>query len=109
MGNTARLRAGGVYAVEGVFGNGRASAVYSQVARWGVDDRRLPGVWNLPQDWLQDLQSLQGDGLRGAMRPLAPPGALCQSAGASDREPDRAPEAGEAPLGGAQDPRAPGS
>ena len=44
MGNTFRFRAGGVYAVEGVFGNGRAPAVRGEVARRRSDDRCLPRV-----------------------------------------------------------------
>jgi hypothetical protein len=38
-----------MYAVEGVFGDGRALAVRSEVARRRIDDRRLQGVWHLPQ------------------------------------------------------------
>ena len=109
MGNTFRLRAGGVYAVEGVFGDGRASAVRGQVARRRSDDRRLPGVWHLPQDRLQGLCPLSGARRRGVERPLAPAGALCQPVAAPDRESHRQAHAGEAPLGCAQDSGAPGA
>src|SRR5207302_11153606 len=56
IGNTFRLRAGDVYAVEGVFGDERALAVCGEVARGRIDDRGLPGVWHLPQDRLQASQ-----------------------------------------------------
>src|SRR5262245_12811595 len=44
MGNTFRLRVGGVDAVEGVFGRGRAPAVCVSAVGWRDDDGRLPRV-----------------------------------------------------------------
>ncbi len=80
-----------------------------QVARWGIDDRCLPGVWRLPQDRLQDLHPLQGSRCRGVVRSFAPSRALCQPTAKPDREFDRHFQTREAPLGCSQDSGAAGS
>src|SRR3954462_5331485 len=109
MSNTARLRAGGAYAVEGVFGDGRAPAVCGEAARRRINDGRVPGIRDLAEDRVQDLQPVQGEPIRGAERPLAATGPLRQPAGAPAREPYRPLQARDAALGRAQDSRAPGS
>ena len=55
---------GSVYAVEGVFGDGRAPAVCRQVAQRRTDDGGVPGVRHLPQDRLQDRRRQHGAGLK---------------------------------------------
>ena len=108
MGNTVPLSGGGVDAVEGVFGDGRAPAVGRSAAGRRSDERGLSRVRYFAQDRLQDLRALQGTRSRGPDRPLAPAGSLRQPAAAADREPDRRGQARQAPLGCPQDPRAPG-
>src|SRR6266403_4078988 len=92
MGNTfplSGLSGGGVDAVEGVFGDGRAPAVRRSAAGRRSDERGLSHVRHFAQDRLQDLRALQGTRSRGPDRPLAPAGSLRQPAAAADREPDR--------------------
>src|SRR5215472_1219462 len=108
MGNTSPHWGGGVDAVEGVFGHGRAPTVCRTASRWGGDVAGLPRVRHLAQDRLQDLQPLQGARARGADRPLPPAGALRQPAADADRAADRKSQARQAALGGTQDPRAAG-
>src|ERR1051326_2749824 len=99
MGNTFRGLAGGVDALEGVFGGGRASEVCRPNSRWRTDERCVPVFRDIPKDRLQNLQSVQGERAGGLERSLPAAGALCQPAAGADREPDRAVEAGEAALG----------
>src|SRR5207302_399874 len=74
-------------------------------ARRGEDGGAVPGVRDLPQDRLQDLQSLQGlwagwpDGSLPTALPACPPAAL------SDREGQHPAQAGAPRLGGSEDPR----
>src|ERR1700730_7113352 len=105
MGNTFPLSGGGVDAVEGVFGNGRAPAVRRSAAGRRSDERGLSRVRHFAQDWLQDLRALQGTRSRGPDRSLAPAGSLRQPAAAADREPYRWGEARQPPLGCPQEPR----
>src|SRR5690349_16575013 len=99
MGNTfPPLKRGGVYAVEGVFGDGPAPALCGEAARRGVNERCLPRVRHLSQDWLQDLPSVQGKRFRSAKRSLSTAGALRQPVAAAAREPDCHVQAREAPL-----------
>src|SRR6266446_7112156 len=86
MGNTFPLSGGGVDAVEGVFGDGRAPAVGRSAAGRRSDERGLSRVRYFAQDRLQDLRALQGTRSRGPDRPLAPAGSLRQPAAAADRE-----------------------
>src|ERR1700730_4899469 len=59
MGNTFPLSGGGVDAVEGVFGNGRAPAVRRSAAGRRSDERGLSRVRHFAQDRLQDFRALQ--------------------------------------------------
>jgi transposase len=59
MGNTFPLCGGGVDAVEGVFGNGRAPAVRCSAAGRRSDERGLSRVRHFAQDRLQDLRALR--------------------------------------------------
>src|SRR5260370_1374514 len=108
MGNTFPLSGGGLDAVEGVFGDGRAPAVRRSAAGRRSDERGLSRVRHFAQDRLQDLRALQGTRSGGVDRRLAPAGSLRQPAAAEDREPDRHGQAHKAPWGRPQDPRAPG-
>src|SRR6266404_5758744 len=56
MGNTFPLSGGGVDAVEGVFGDGRAPAVRRSAAGRRSDERGLSRVRHFAQDRLQDLR-----------------------------------------------------
>src|SRR6267378_263692 len=56
MGNTFPLSGGGVDAVEGVFGDGRAPAVRRSAAGRRSDERGLSRVQHFAQDRLQDLR-----------------------------------------------------
>src|SRR5258708_7422398 len=58
IGNTFRQRLGGVDAVEGMFGYGRAPTVRVSPARGRGHDGRVPGVRYLAQDRLQNLSAL---------------------------------------------------
>src|SRR5579862_3677459 len=78
MGNTFRLWAGGVDAVEREFGDGRAPVLCWPPAGRRGDDGSLSGIRHLAQDRLQNLRSLQGAWARSADRPDAAAGALCQ-------------------------------
>src|SRR5436309_14752443 len=60
MGNTFRLWAGGVDAVESEFGNGRAPLLCRPAAGRRGHDGHVPGVRDIPQDRLQDIRPLQG-------------------------------------------------
>ena len=60
-------------------------------------------VRDLAQDRLQDPRALQRARTRGAHRPLAPAVSPRQPASLPDRDADRAPQAGEAELGRAED------
>src|SRR5213075_2996556 len=70
MGTTFRFLAGGGDAREGVFGDGRTSALRGPPARGRSHVRSRPRVRHLPQDRLQDPQSLQGVWARSPVRPL---------------------------------------
>src|SRR6266536_2720584 len=80
MGNTFRLLAGGVDAVESEFGDGGTPALCRPPAGRGSHDGRVPGVRHLPQDRLQGLRPLQRARACGPERPLAPAGPLRQPA-----------------------------
>src|SRR5712671_6896951 len=56
MGNTFPLSGGGMDAVEGVFGDGRAPAVRRSAAGRRSDERGLSRVRHFAQDRLQDLR-----------------------------------------------------
>src|SRR5579884_1947938 len=62
MGNTFRHMAGGVDAVEGVFGDGGVSTLCRPSSRWRRHERGVPRLRHFPQDRLKDLQALQGGG-----------------------------------------------
>ena len=110
MGNTfPGILAGGVYAVEGVFGDGRASAVRGQAAGRRSDERGCREFGISRKTGYKIFTRYKDHGLEALMRPLAAAGALRQPAAAPDREPDRHAQAGEAALGRPQDPRAPGA
>src|SRR6266516_931620 len=80
MGNTFRLLAGGVDAVESEFGDGGTPALCRPPAGRGSHDGRVPGVRHLPQDRLQGFRPLQRARACGPERPLAPAGPLRQPA-----------------------------
>src|SRR5271169_5836683 len=67
MGDTSRQAclAGGVDALEGVFGHGRASSVCCPTAGGRGDERGLSRIRRLAQDRLQDLRAVQGAWARG--------------------------------------------
>ena len=111
MGDTSRQAclAGGVDALEGVFGYGCAFAVCRPASGGRGDDGCLSRVRRLAQDRLQDLRSVQGAWARGADRSLAPAGAIRQPVGAADRATHRRLQAREASLGRSQGPRTAGS
>ncbi len=92
--------------MESVFGNGRTPPLRRPPPRGRSDDRRLPRVRHLPQDRLQDPRPLQGRGQRRTHRSMPSAGPLRQPAAAADRGPHRQPQARQAALGCAQDPRA---
>src|SRR5438270_1615102 len=99
MGNTFRLWAGGVDAVESEFGDGGTPALCRPPAGRGGDDGHVPRVRHLPQDRLQDFRPLQRARACGPDRPFAAAGALRQPAAAADREPHCPPQRREAALG----------
>src|ERR1700741_1504963 len=78
MGNTFPLSGGGVDAVEGVFGDGRALAVRRSAAGRRSDERGLSRVRHFAQDRLQDLRALQGTRSGGPDRSFASAGSLRQ-------------------------------
>src|SRR6266568_2141538 len=108
MGNTFRLLAGGVDAVESEFGDGGTPALCRPPAGRGSHDGRVPGVRHLPQDRLQGFRPLQRARACGPERPLAPAGPLRQPAALAARDPHRQAQKRQAALGRAQDPRAAG-
>src|ERR1700730_6721264 len=59
MGNTFPISGGGVDAVEGVYGDGRAPAVRRSAAGRRSDERGLSRVRHFAQDRLQDLRAPQ--------------------------------------------------
>ena len=69
-------------------------------------DWSQPGVRRLAQDRLQDLRAVQRPRPRGLVGPLAPADPLRQPAAGADRKPHHPLQAGEAPLGRPQNPRA---
>src|SRR5215204_4506419 len=69
----------------------------------------MPGVRHLAQDRLQARQSLQRQRAGRSDRPLAPALPARQSASFPNREADCACQAGQAELGGAEDPGAAGA
>jgi hypothetical protein len=79
--------------------SGRAPSFRRPPAGWRVNVRCVPGVRYIPQDRLQDLQSVQRARLVRSDRPLAAAGALCQPVASASREPDCQPEARQAALG----------
>ena len=70
----------------------------------GEDGAAVSGVRDLPQDWLQDLQSVQGLRGRGADGPLPQALPACPPAALPDREADPAAQAGTSELGCSEDP-----
>ena len=72
------------------------------------DERGVPRRRHFAQDRLQDLRSIQGAGAGSPDGPFAAAGALRQPTADPDRDDDRHLQAGEAALGGPQDPRAAG-
>src|SRR5215472_4792616 len=85
MGNTFRLLAGGVDAVESEFGDGGAPALCRPPVGRGGDDGRVPRVRHIPEDRLQNLRSVQGARAGRPQRPLTPTSALRQPAAAAAR------------------------
>ena len=70
---------GGVDAVERDFGHGGTSTLCRPASGGRRDERGLPGLRHLAQDWLQDLQPLQARWSGVFDGPVAPSGSLCQS------------------------------
>src|SRR5439155_19108039 len=97
--------AGEQSAVEGVLPDGRTTAICGPVARRGEDGGTVPGVRRLAQDRLQDLPALQGLRARRTDRSLSPALPPGEPAALSDREADRAAQAGATQLGRSEDPR----
>jgi hypothetical protein len=67
----------------------KASSVMEERLRFVgrlLDGECVPGVRYIPQDRLQDLQSVQGARLVRSDRSLAAAGALCQSVASASRE-----------------------
>src|SRR6185295_17774162 len=77
MGDTFALFERRGHALEGVSRHGRAAPVCGPPARGREDGAPLRRIWDLAQDRLQDLRSLQGRrrrGVHGSKPAALPPG-----------------------------------
>ena len=92
--------------MEGVFGDGRKTAVCGSPASRRGDGRTLQRVRHLPQDRLQDLRSLPGMRSAGADRQEPASLSLCQSTSFSGRKLHSEREARAPQLGCSQNSRA---
>src|SRR5436190_24068973 len=71
MGNTFRLLGREVWMPwKASFGDVRAPSLCRPPVGRGSHDGRLPGFWDIPEDWLQDIRSLQGARAFGPGRPV---------------------------------------